>query len=240
MRSSMPALRPESAPPLIWEAGAVRSSGLRRRCRGLPALVVAASSARRARPSGRQDRGARRFADRRLSACRPGGVSGQARAGAQGQGHRGRDRQCRRLRRHRSGGLARLDWSVPDGHRRGDPRARRQRHAARHRPEGHARRARRDRAPAEGAPHRGAARRHAGAAPISGRTMCRRSMRSIRSLPRRTTSCSIRSSWRASRPTPSSIMRDGMHPTAAGVDVIVDRHPAEGGGAVARVQARNA
>ena len=39
----------------------------------------------------------------------------QLEAALQGQGHRGRDRQCRRFRRHRSGGLARLDWSVPEG-----------------------------------------------------------------------------------------------------------------------------
>ena len=49
-------------------------------------------------------------------------------------------------------------------HRRGDPRARRQRCAARHRPEGDARGARSHHPAAEGAAHRGAARRHAGAA----------------------------------------------------------------------------
>ena len=91
-------------------------------------------------------------------------LPGKARARAQGEGDRGRDRQCRRLGRHR-GGRARAARLVGAGrHRRRDPRTRRQRRAARHRSEGDARGARRDHPPAEGAPHRGAARRHAGAA----------------------------------------------------------------------------
>ena len=122
-----------------------------------------------------------------------------------------------------SGGLARLDWSVPDGHRRGDPRARRQRHAARHRSEGHARGARGDPAPAEGARASPVLLAGMRAAPNLGRRLCaRRSRRSIPSSPRSTACCSIRSSSTASPPTRRLNQRDGIHPTAAGIDVIVD------------------
>ncbi len=77
------------------------------------------------------------------------------------QGARGRNQQCRRLRRHRirRPGAARLVGA--GGHRRGHPRTRRQRHAARHQPGGHARGARRDPAPPDRAPHRGPVVRHA-------------------------------------------------------------------------------
>ena len=158
------------------------------------------------------------------------GVPGAARTGAQGQGARGRDRQCRRLRRYqlRRAGAARL---VGAGrHRRGDPRARRQRHAARHRSQGHARGAGRDRPPPEGAPHRGAAVRHAGGAESWRRTMGARSTRSIRSLPPRTVWFSTRSSSTASFGDPKLKSGDGLHPTAPGVATIVARHSAQGGG----------
>ena len=132
------------------------------------------------------------------------GVPGAARKGAQGQGARGRGRQRRRVRRHqlRRARPARL---VGAGrHRCGDPRARRQRHAARHRSQDHARGAGRDRPPPEGAPHRGAVVRDAGRAESRAGLSCGRSTRSIRSSPRRTSCCSIRSSWTASWAIPSS------------------------------------
>ena len=67
----------------------------------------------------------------------------QLEAALQGQGARGRDRQCRRLRRHQLGRARAARLVGAGGHRCGDPGARRQRHAARHRSQGHARCARR-------------------------------------------------------------------------------------------------
>ena len=63
-----------------------------------------------------------------------------------------------------SDGLARLDWSVPQGTDGGHRRARRQRHAARHQARGDARRARCNLAPADGTSHFRLAMRHAGGA----------------------------------------------------------------------------
>ena len=113
-------------------------------CRSGPALarrvaghdrcaLLAPAGAGAARPAG-EDRGAGRFADRRLTACRPrrpfrrssqaalkakGIAADVVNAGVSGD--------------TASGGLGRLDWSVPHGHRCRDPGARRQRRAARHR-----------------------------------------------------------------------------------------------------------
>ena len=139
------------------------------------------------------------------------------------QGRRGRDRQCRRLRRHQLGraGAARLVGA--GGHRRGDPGAWRERHAARRRSEGDARGARRDRPPAEGAPHRGAAVRHAGAAESRAGLRARVQSDLSGARRRRMACCSIRFSSTASPPTPSLNQRDGMHPNADGVAAIVER-----------------
>ena len=90
-----------------------------------------------------------------------GRVSGEARKGAQGQRRRGRDRECRRLRRHRLGRIVAARLVGRGRHRSRDPRTRRQRHAARRRSQGDARGARDDHRAAESAQHRGAAVRHA-------------------------------------------------------------------------------
>ena len=179
-----------------------------------------------------QDRGARRFADGRLSACRPArrfpaqleqalkakGLAVEiANAGVSGDTS--------------SGGLARLDWSVPEGTdavilelgandmlRGVDPKVTREALDG-------------DRPPAEGAQHRGAAVRDAGAAESRAGLCARRSTRSIRSWPRRTTSCSIRSFSTAIAADPKLNQRDGLHPTARGRRRDRDRHLAEGRGA---------
>ena len=60
-----------------------------------------------------QDRGARRFLDGGFRTAEQRWLCAAATGRTVGQRRRRRARQCRRLRRYRSGGLARLDWSVP-------------------------------------------------------------------------------------------------------------------------------
>ena len=191
---------------------------------------------RRARPAG-QDRGARRFADRRLRSRRAGGFSGEARAGAEGQRHSTRDRQRGRLRRHgdRRPGAARLVGA--GGHRCRDPRTRRQRHAARHRPGGHAQR--RSIEILRGSSERRIACCSAacGRRPTWAPTTRRIRRASLPNSPPPTARCSIRSSWTASRPNALN-QPDGIHPTAAGVDVIVANILPEGRRTVAQVARR--
>ena len=130
-----------------------------------------------------------------------------------------------------AGGLARLDWSVAEGTdavilelgandalRGSDPKVTRAALEA-------IIRRLKERA------HRGAARRHAGAAQFRAGLRAGVRSRSIRSSRPRTTSSSIRSSSRASPATAALNQPDGLHPTAAGVDVMVQRHAAEGRGA---------
>ena len=195
---------------------------------------------RRPPPTAAQDRGARRFADRRPRAGASDAFPVRLAAGAQRQGDRRRGRQRRRLRRHHLG-RARAARLVGAGrHRRRDPRARRQRHAARPRSGGHARRAR----------HRSCARSPARNIAVllcgmlaprqHGRRLRRApSTRSIRSSPRPTARCSIRSSSTALPPIPSSTSGDGLHPTAAGVDVIVAKILPKVEELLARVRARH-
>ena len=223
-----PALDPR---PAHMGSGPSRSSGLRLAF-AVAGLVFTGLVARRTRPSGPIKIVA--LGDSLTAGYQLRGsaaLPGAARTGAEGQGPRRRGRQRRRLRRHhlRRPGAARLVGA--GGHRRGDPRTRRQRHAARRRSQGHARGAGGNRTPPEGAPHRGAAVRHAGRAEFGRGLWSARSMRSIRSLPRRTISCSIRFSWMASWPIPSSIRATACIRQAAGVATIVVRHLAQGRGA---------
>ena len=64
-----------------------------------------------------------------------GRAAGEARARAQGQGAQRRDRERRRVGRHRGGRACAARLVGAGGNRRGDPRTRRQRCAARHRSE---------------------------------------------------------------------------------------------------------
>ena len=159
---------------------------------------------------------------RRLRACRRRTrLPAKLEARAQGQGPRGRDRECRRFRRYRGGRACAarlvgaegtdaviLELGANDALRGADPKATRAALEA-------IIRRLKERA------HRGAARRHAGAAQF------------------RTGLCAgvRRDLSRSSRPTHDLILypffldgvagdralnqRDGLHPTAAGVDVIV-------------------
>ena len=168
------------------------------------------------------DRRVRRFADRRLRPSPPtqafpaklerrspprASTSEVANAGVSGD--------------TAAGGLARLDWSVPDGTdavilelgandalRGVDPKVTREALDAMLRG-------------SRRAPDPGAARRHAGAAQSGRRTMGAPSTPSIPISPRNTAPSSIRSSSTASPADPKLNQRDGLHPTAAGVDVIV-------------------
>ncbi len=101
-----------------------------------------------------------------------------------------------------SGGLTRLDWSVPDGTRNGHPRARRQRHAARPRPRAHPEEPRRDDRAAAGARHRRGARRHAGRAQHGASNTRRPSTRSSPTWRKNTASPSTRSSSTGWPPIP--------------------------------------
>ena len=201
----MPA--PASNPrPAHMGTRAVRSSGLRRRAASPLAFACMPDPAQCGRTD-HQGCGARRFADRGLSASRPGRLPGAARTGAQGQGLAvevanagvSGDTSIGRSRPARLVG--------PGGHRCRDPRARRQRHAARHRSQDHARRAGQHRPPSEGPSHRGVAVRHAGRAQSRSGLCARNSTRSIPSLPRRTVFFSTRSFWMGSWAIPSSYRR---------------------------------
>ena len=81
---------------------------------------------------------------------------------------------------------------------------------------------RRDAAPAAAAQDPGAAGRHARRAQ-SRPGLPGASTRSIPDSPPTTARCSTRSSSTASRAMPALNQPDGLHPTAAGIDVIVDR-----------------
>ena len=115
-----------------------------------------------------------------------------------------------------SDGLARLDWSVPDGVDGVHARTWRQRRAARHPAGADPRESREDDRAAPAARHRGAAGRHAGTAQ-HGRGLCHaRSTRSFRNSRGNTISSSILSFSTAWRRTPACSFRDGMHPNAEG------------------------
>ena len=160
-----------------------------------------------------ENRGPGRFARRGLwpaGRCR---LPGEARAGAQGQGPGGRGRQCRGLRRHRLRRPRAARLVGAGGDRRRHPRARRQRHVAGDRSQGHAGGARGDRAAARRAADRRAHRRHAGRRPIWAPTTAATSRRSIPTLRPRTACCSILSSSTASPPTPGSISAMERIPT---------------------------
>ena len=73
-----------------------------------------------------------------------------------------------------------------------------------------------------GARHQGAAGRHAGAAEPRGGLRARASTRSIRRSPSSTACRSTRSSSTGVAQDPKLNLPDGMHPNAAGVEVIVD------------------
>jgi acyl-CoA thioesterase-1 len=108
-------------------------------------------------------------------------------------------------------------------HRRRDRRTWRQRHAARDQAAGDARRAGDDPATPDRAPHRRSSVRHARGAESRVPITVRPSSASIPSLRPNTARCSIRSSSTASPPISASMQHDGLHPAAAGVDVIVAR-----------------
>ena len=114
-----------------------------------------------------------------------------------------------------SGGLARLDWSVPDGTDGRDRRTRRQRHAARASiPKVTRSGARRDRAPAQASGASRCCLPACGRCPIWASTTCSGFEAIYPELAAQIRSrCSIRSSWTASRATPKFNQRDGMHPT---------------------------
>ena len=121
-------------------------------------------------------------------------------------------------------GLDRLDWSVPDGTdgvilelgandmlRGLDPAVPRKAH-------------RRDRGAAEGPQHPGPARRHVGGAAISARTTPRASTSLYPEIAERARAraLSVFPGRRRRRPQLSTC-RDGLHPTAKGVEIIVER-----------------
>ena len=133
-----------------------------------PALAVLLWRAGRGARAAGQDRGVRRFADGRLPARDERRLPGAARTGAQGQRRQRAGRQCRRVRRHRVRRAFAARLVGAGRHRCRDGRAWRQRHAARHRSQGHASRAGADRQPAEAARYRGDAVRHAGGAELWG------------------------------------------------------------------------
>ena len=158
------------------------------------------------------------------------GVSGAAAKSLESQRDRGRHDQCRGVRRHhlRRPRPARLVG--PGRHRSGDPRTRRQRCAARHRSQGHPRRADGHSDAAEGAQDRGPAVRHARAAELR-RRLCRRG--STRSIPiwRRRFGVPLYPFFLEGVATEAKLNQaDGLHPTAEGVDVIVEEYPAHGRG----------
>ena len=109
------------------------------------------------------------------------------------------------------------------GYRGRDCRTRRQRRLARHRSGDHARGAFRHSDAAKGPQDRGSLVRHARAAELRQPSIRRGSTRSIRSSPKHSACRCIRFSWRASPPRPGSIRRTALHPTAEGVDVIVEK-----------------
>ena len=106
------------------------------------------------------DRRLRRQPHGRLRPAAERRLPGGARAGAQGARSQYRDRQCRRLRRHRVGRPRSARLVGAGRHRRRHPRARRQRHAPRPRSGRDAARARHDRLTAQGSRHPGSSRRH--------------------------------------------------------------------------------
>ena len=126
-------------------------------------------------------------------------------------------------------GLARYDWSVPEGRGRADRRTRRQRHAARPSPDGakaalakileRARQA-----------HLATLLAGMRAAPNLGRRLSGASTRSIPISPSATASRSIRSSSTASPTTPSSTRRTALHPTRGRRRDHRRAHPAGGRG----------
>ena len=184
---------------------------------------------RRGRPAG-QDRGARRFADGRLSACRRGAFPAKLERALKAKGVAVEIANAGVSGDTASGGLARLDWSVPDGTdavilelgandmlRGIDPKV--------------------TRAALDEILRRLKAARHRGAA-------C--GMRA-----RANSGADYARAFDAIYPELASAhdvvfypffldgvaadaklnQRDGLHPTAAGVDTIVAAHPAEGRGA---------
>ena len=145
-------------------------------------------------------------------------------AALKARGHDGRDRECRRLGRHRER-RARPARLVGAGrHGRRHPRTRRQRHAARHRSRRHP----------DGARRRSCARLAERRIPVllagmkaspqsrAGLTSSA-STRSIPTSPANTGSSSTRSSWTASPGEPRLTLPDGLHPSAEGVRMMVER-----------------
>ena len=188
-----------------------------------------------------QDRGARRFADGRLSACRPSAAfPAQLERALKAKGSRSRSSMPASPATPAPAGWRRLDWSVPDGTdavilelgandmlRGIEPKVTRAALDEDHRP-------------AEGARHRGAAVRHAGAAE-SGAGLCARVRRDLSRACRQQRSwCSIRSSSTASSADAKLNQRDGLHPTAAGVATIVARILPKVEDLLARVRAKPA
>ena len=233
--------RSSSSCPLIWVAARARPD---RRCGG---LYASRSLARRGAVGAARRAPVKIVAlgDSLTAGYRPARqrrVSGPARKQPlPAKGIAVGDRECRRLRRYRRGRSRPARLVGAGGHRRGDRRTRRQRHAARHRPDGDARRARHHPAPPDGAPYRGAALRHAARRANLGRRLrATRSTRSIRSSRRNTTRSSIRSSSTASPPTAQAQPgATACIPTAAGVDVIVARILPKVEELIARVRAQH-
>ena len=203
-------------------SGVAWSSMLRTCCSLLRSLLDARAGRTAARAAG-QDRGARRFARRRVSACRQAtpfrrrleaalkakGIAARSPMPASpatppAAGSRGSTGRCRRAPTPSSSSSAPTTCCA--GSTRRSP-------------------ARRSTRSCSGSSERHIAvllARHAGRAQPRAPTMRAPSRRSIRSSPPNTGCCSIRSSWRASPPTPAQPGRR-LHPNAAGVDVIVAR-----------------
>ena len=184
-----------------------------------------------------QDRRTGRFADRRLRARPEAAFPARLEAALRAKGIAVEIANAGVSGDTASGGLARLDWSVPDGTDAVILELGANDALARRRSERHARRARRDLAPAQGAPHRRccspACARRATWAP----TMCGRSMRSSRTWRRPTMSCSTRSSSTGSWGTARSTRGTGSTRPPPGIDVIVERILPKAEELIARVKA---
>ena len=133
------------------------------------------------------------------------------------------DRECGRLGRYHRGRACPARLVGAGWNRRRDPRARRQRCAARARPESRPNRAGNHPETAAKTARFRCCSPECWRRAISGPTTRPPSTRSTRTSRRPMTSSSTRSSSTGSRPTRALNQGDGLHPTAAGVDVIVAR-----------------
>ena len=165
----------------------------------------------------------RRQPDGRIWAQSGRSLSRKAAGRAQSQGSRRRGDQRRRVRRHveRRPVAARLVGSRR--HRTGHPGTRRQRHAARHHPRHHREEPRCDAGAAAGSGTSPCSSPACAPRPISAPTTRRSSIRSSRALPKNTALRSIPFFLDGVAAEPGLLQQDGMHPSAKGVDIMVER-----------------